>query len=188
MAVSSVRTTTIWPALTYGSEKSYFCLRSSVTVTAERTASYAAPSRPAKMPSQAVFLYSTLNPMAAATAFIMSMSKPTMAFVSSTNSIGGKEASLATTNGFVSGAVVGAALVALPLQAASMVARMMTARDRLTILREFILYLHTTAHSPCLTRRRRGTPGQADTEHSIQAGRRPMAHPGAPIHAIASAR
>ena len=90
-------TTRIWPALMYGTEKSMVCLRSSVMVTDDMTASYLPPSRPAKMPSQAVFLNSTSKPPALAAAFIRSMSKPTMFLLSSTISMGGQVASVAMT-------------------------------------------------------------------------------------------
>ena len=74
-------------------EKSIVFLRSSVIVTEDMTASYLPLSRPAKMPSHAVFLNSTVNPPALAAAFIRSMSKPTMFLFLSTISMGGKVAS-----------------------------------------------------------------------------------------------
>ena len=81
----------------YGSEKSYCSLRSSVIVTDEMIASYSPAARPAKMPSHATFLNSTSNPASSATAFIKSMSNPTMFLSASTYSIGGQVASVATT-------------------------------------------------------------------------------------------
>ncbi len=59
-------------------------------VTEESTASKSPAASPAKMPSQAVFLTTASKPAALATAWIMSMSKPTICLWASTISMGGK--------------------------------------------------------------------------------------------------